>query len=165
MSSRKQQARLIVQERYDALSSDEYLRRSRDAVAYLTQVAQELRPKKVLLYQARQVWREVAVADTRALFPGARCDIADVSLRAPVPVEVYDLIIIPLYGFTNTFYRLGHGGGWYDRLLSRQPDVSTIGVGLETGLVDFEYEPHDVRLDCIVTDAGVRHATRNGIVI
>lgn len=67
-----------------------------------------------------------------------------------------DVVIVPGVAFTPDGDRLGQGGGWYDRFL---PDVNehcvTIGVGFEPQLVDrLPTEPHDVRLDLVVTDAG-----------
>lgn len=67
-----------------------------------------------------------------------------------------DVVIVPGTAFTAAGDRLGQGGGWYDRFLpSIRPGCLTIGVGFEPQLVDaLPTEPHDVRLDLIVTDAG-----------
>ena len=52
----------------------------------------------------------------------------------PVPADavsvVPDVVIVPLLGVDESGYRLGNGGGYYDRTLARLPDdLLTIGVG------------------------------------
>ncbi|MGJ8573023.1 MAG: 5-formyltetrahydrofolate cyclo-ligase [Hoeflea sp.] len=52
----------------------------------------------------------------------------------PVPADavpvVPDVVIVPLLGVDENGYRLGNGGGYYDRTLARLPgDLLTIGVG------------------------------------
>jgi 5-formyltetrahydrofolate cyclo-ligase len=65
-----------------------------------------------------------------------------------------DVVIVPGVAFTAEGYRLGQGGGWYDRFLARvRDDCVTIGVGFSPQLVDeLPVEAHDVRLDVVVTD-------------
>lgn len=74
----------------------------------------------------------------------------------PDPLTI-DVVIVPGVAFTAAGERLGQGGGWYDRLLPKiRPDCTTIGVGFEPQIVDeLPTEPHDVRLDLIITDAGI----------
>ena len=68
-----------------------------------------------------------------------------------------DLLLIPLLGFDEAGYRLGYGGGYYDRTLAMaNPKPRTVGVGLEIGRLTTIYpQPYDVPMDCIVTEAGV----------
>jgi len=65
-----------------------------------------------------------------------------------------DLLIVPPVGFDERGYRLGHGGGFYDRTtaaMSAKP--RTIGVGFELGRLETIYpEPRDIRLDSVVTE-------------
>jgi 5-formyltetrahydrofolate cyclo-ligase len=67
-----------------------------------------------------------------------------------------DVIIVPGTAFTRRGERIGQGGGWYDRFLpGRRSDAVTIGIGFVPQLVEsLPTEPHDVVLDCIVTDDG-----------
>lgn len=67
-----------------------------------------------------------------------------------------DVVIVPGTAFGRDGTRLGQGGGWYDRFLTRvRPDCLTIGVGFEPQLFDdLPTEPHDVPLDMVITDAG-----------
>jgi 5-formyltetrahydrofolate cyclo-ligase len=69
-----------------------------------------------------------------------------------------DVILMPLLGFDTSGTRLGYGGGYYDRTLaamSKRPRL----VGFAFALQEVDHiprEPHDVPLDAIVTELGVR---------
>ncbi len=65
-----------------------------------------------------------------------------------------DVVIVPGVAFTRDGDRLGQGGGWYDRFLPQiRSDCTTIGVCFEPQvLASLPTEPHDVRLDCVVSD-------------
>lgn len=67
-----------------------------------------------------------------------------------------DLILLPLNGFDAAAYRLGYGGGYFDRTLAAlSPRPLAVGVGFEINrLASIRPEPHDQRLDWIVTEAG-----------
>ena len=67
------------------------------------------------------------------------------------------LLFVPCVGYGPGGYRLGYGGGFYDRTLATlQPKPHTVGLGFTVGyLDDFEPEPHDVPLDAILNDNGV----------
>jgi len=69
---------------------------------------------------------------------------------------VPDLILLPLNGFDAAAYRLGYGGGYFDRTLAAlRPRPLAVGVGFEINRVDsIRPESHDQRLDWIVTEAG-----------
>lgn len=76
----------------------------------------------------------------------------------PIPMEREvlspDALIVPLVGFDGNLFRLGYGGGYYDRTLaaaSRRP--LCIGLGFaEARLPSIYPQPHDVAMDAIVTD-------------
>lgn len=87
------------------------------------------------------------------------------AFRIPVPktrIEVVpDLVAGPCVGFTRGGYRLGYGGGWFDRMLSEMaPRPETLAISYEAGCVDGELvvEPHDIAFDWIATERGVRPA-------
>ena len=67
-----------------------------------------------------------------------------------------DLILLPLNGFDAAGYRLGYGGGFFDRTLATLwPRPLAVGVGFEINrLASIRPESHDQRLDWIVTEAG-----------
>ncbi len=81
------------------------------------------------------------------IFEPAEADIVE-----PKDVAAW---IIPGLAFTKDGKRLGYGGGWYDRLLSSaRGDSLKIGVAHDFQIVDdLPSEPHDIRLDQIITDA------------
>ena len=66
-------------------------------------------------------------------------------------------LLIPVNAFDAAGHRIGYGGGYFDRTLALLgPDVLSIGVGFELARVDSIHpEPHDIRLDAMVTEAGV----------
>jgi 5-formyltetrahydrofolate cyclo-ligase len=67
------------------------------------------------------------------------------------PLNRLDLTLVPGVGFTLDGWRLGRGKGFYDRLLARVSGVKC-GVAFDWQIVpEMSVEPHDVRLDCILT--------------
>ena len=76
----------------------------------------------------------------------------------PVPAErrlvVPDALLIPLVGYDAAGYRLGYGGGYYDRTLTaRTPRPLCIGVGYDDAALATIYpQPHDIPMDLIVTE-------------
>ncbi|MBW3568677.1 5-formyltetrahydrofolate cyclo-ligase [Candidatus Parcubacteria bacterium] len=71
----------------------------------------------------------------------------------PFPVEKFDLIIVPVLGFDKDKYRLGYGGGWYDRFLAGQKQARTIGLAYKDALIEnLPRESHDISLTTILTD-------------
>jgi 5-formyltetrahydrofolate cyclo-ligase len=76
------------------------------------------------------------------------------------PLLVPDLIIVPVVGFDTGGARLGYGKGHYDRTIAAlrahglRPPL--IGIAYSVQEVDtIPHEPHDVRLDLIVTENGI----------
>lgn len=67
-----------------------------------------------------------------------------------------DIIFLPLNAFDSAGYRLGYGGGYFDRTLATLcPRPLAVGVGFEINrLESIGPEAHDQRLDWIVTEAG-----------
>jgi len=86
------------------------------------------------------------------LVPGA-FGIAAPEGRALDPLAV-DVAIVPGLAFTVDGRRLGQGGGFYDRFLPLLRDEClTIGVCFAEQIVaDLPIEPHDRRVDLVVTD-------------
>lgn len=81
---------------------------------------------------------------------GTRQPTADAEAGAPA------VLLVPLLAFDRRGYRLGQGGGYYDRTLSGLRDggrVEAIGVGWSCQEVnDVPHGPTDARLDWIVTE-------------
>ena len=76
----------------------------------------------------------------------------------PVParrdVVVPDLMLAPLVGFDRARYRLGNGGGYFDRTLAVLPKKPiVVGVGYALGSLETIFpQPHDIPMDVIVTE-------------
>jgi 5-formyltetrahydrofolate cyclo-ligase len=85
----------------------------------------------------------------------------------PVPAEGETLsptvLLAPLVGFDGCGYRLGYGGGYYDRTLAAaMPRPLAIGVGFEASRLETIHpQPHDIPMDLIVTEQEILR-TRDG---
>jgi 5,10-methenyltetrahydrofolate synthetase len=68
-----------------------------------------------------------------------------------------DIVLLPLVAFDAQGFRLGYGGGYFDRTLAAMvPRPQAIGIGFELARVaDIRPEAHDVRLDAVVTETGL----------
>ena len=79
-------------------------------------------------------------------------------IRIPAQGEALrpDLILMPLNAFDEGGYRLGYGGGYFDRSLAAlSPRPRAVGVGFELARVDsIRPQAHDLPMDVIVTEAG-----------
>jgi 5,10-methenyltetrahydrofolate synthetase len=78
----------------------------------------------------------------------------------PYPADGVEVVptvtIAPLVGFDAHCYRLGYGGGFFDRTLATlSPKPIAIGVGYPTASIPTIFpQPHDVPMDWIVTGNG-----------
>ena len=94
-----------------------------------------------------------------AWFPG--CPMEEDAYHIPKPkgTEVIrpTLLFVPCVGYGTGGYRLGYGGGFYDKTLAElRPKPFTVGLGFTHAFVDdFEPEPHDEPLDAILNENGV----------
>ncbi len=79
-------------------------------------------------------------------------------------VATPDVILLPLVAFDEQGYRLGYGGGYFDRTLaSLAARPVSVGVGFELARLDTVHPTaYDVRLDMIVTEAGLREISDAG---
>jgi 5-formyltetrahydrofolate cyclo-ligase len=68
--------------------------------------------------------------------------------------QTADLILVPMLGGDRNGYRLGYGGGYYDRLLSSTAsEVTTIGVVFDSAYLNrLPTDPWDIKLDYICTE-------------
>ena len=86
----------------------------------------------------------------------------------PVPSESEwiqpTVLLIPVLGFDQAGYRLGYGGGYYDRTLAlMKPGPVTIGVGYESGRLESIFpQAHDLPLDAVVTESSFVRAPTPG---
>lgn len=82
--------------------------------------------------------------------------------KIPVPAEgpevVPDVTLSPVVGWDRAGYRLGYGGGYFDRTLAAlSPRPLAIGVGLDAARVATIFpQPHDIAMNRIVTESGLQ---------
>jgi 5,10-methenyltetrahydrofolate synthetase len=101
-----------------------------------------VQPKAPLVFR---VWEP-----TTKLVPGV--------WKIPVPAAgdpvVPDVVIAPVVGYDGACFRLGYGGGYFDRTLAALPERPlVIGVGYAQARLETIYPlPHDVPLDLIATE-------------
>ena len=80
----------------------------------------------------------------------------------PIPekrdIVLPQAVLAPLVGFDRECYRLGYGGGYFDRTLAALDSRPlAIGVGFELSAIDTVHpQPHDIPMDLIVTEARLR---------
>jgi len=80
--------------------------------------------------------------------------------RPDWPRAFPSVLLVPLLAFDARGYRLGYGGGYYDRTLAlfrAEREIAAIGIayaGQEVSAVP--YEPSDEKLDMVVTETGLR---------
>jgi 5-formyltetrahydrofolate cyclo-ligase len=119
--------------------------RERGAVAALPEVTGKGQP-----LQFRKWW------------PGApmRRGVYDIPFPADTEVVVPDIAIVPMNGYDELGYRLGYGGGYFDRTLAKwRGGIVAIGVSYEALRLPTIYaQPHDIPMDLVVTEAGLHRA-------
>jgi 5,10-methenyltetrahydrofolate synthetase len=81
----------------------------------------------------------------------------------PEPVTP-QLLVIPCLGFDARCFRLGYGGGYYDRTLEQLPGALTVGVAYDCCEVrGFVPHEHDLPLDWVITERRVlRRSAQSG---
>ncbi len=101
----------------------------------------------------------------RAYLPGDDLAPDVAGMAAPLeaaPALTPDLVIVPLLGFDARGGRMGQGGGHYDRTLAAlraQGPVFALGLAYQAQqIARIAAEPHDQRLDAILTETGYRLA-------
>jgi len=62
-------------------------------------------------------------------------------------------LLIPCVGFNAARFRLGYGGGYYDRTLAVVPRPLTVGIAYACLAASFDAAPHDIALDTILTES------------
>jgi len=103
----------------------------------------------------------------REWHPGVK--LADGPLGIPYPVESDEVqpdhVLLPMVGWDGDGYRLGYGGGFFDRTLAaiaRRPRV--IGVAYEQAYMKtIQPQPHDIPVDFVVTERGVYRRGPDGL--
>jgi 5-formyltetrahydrofolate cyclo-ligase len=103
----------------------------------------------------------------REWHPGVKLAAGPLGIPYPAdsPEVVPDHVLLPMLGWDADGYRLGYGGGFFDRTLAalaRRPRV--IGVAYEQAyLRTIQPQPHDIPVDFVVTERGVYRREPQGL--
>ncbi|OPJ55235.1 5-formyltetrahydrofolate cyclo-ligase [Alkalithermobacter paradoxus] len=123
---------------------------------------------KHLLSLNKRVLIPITILKTKELIPSQIMDIENETfistfgIREPkrefirkVNKNEIDLVIVPGVAFDKNGYRLGYGGGFYDKFLS-DLNCITVGIAFEFQIFDcIPKEDHDIKLDYIVSEKRV----------
>ncbi len=105
--------------------------------------------KNLILSELKDFDSELCVGTYGVLEPKKDC-IRKVELSVP------DIILVPAAVFDERGYRIGYGGGYYDRFLSQEGiGATTIGLAYDFQVVrEIPHEAFDVRMDLVIDDKG-----------
>lgn len=132
--------------------------RTADLLAHLLQEGK----RAVVPYCAGDTLKLYHLTDLSELSPGVlgilepKAALRSVAARHVMPEEL-DLLAVPGVAFDRTGGRVGHGRGYFDRLLRHlRADALSVGIAFECQLFDrVPMESHDVPLGGIVTEDAV----------
>lgn len=103
----------------------------------------------------------------REWWPGAPMEsgVYDIPYPVDTPVLRPQAVLVPVNGFDTGGFRLGYGGGYFDRTLAHlDPAPLVIGLGYEVArMASIHPQPHDIPLDFIVTEQGIM-AREQGVI-
>jgi 5-formyltetrahydrofolate cyclo-ligase len=142
-------------------------RAARRRIAGYVPIGSEFDPSAVLraAHAAGAVLALPAVTGPTAIVfrrwePGETLISGRFGTRAPplaAPLVEPDLVLVPLVGFDRSGARLGYGRGFYDRALGaihargRRPTLVGLAFSVQE-VPRIPHEPHDIRLDWVVTE-------------
>lgn len=126
----------------------------------------DLRPLMTALYESGGrialpvVERKAAPLVFREWTPRTRLERGHWNIPVPPagsPLVRPDILLAPLVGWDGEGYRLGYGGGYFDRTLAAlSPGPVCIGIGLAQARVATIFpQPHDIPFDLILTEQGI----------
>ncbi|WP_455539757.1 5-formyltetrahydrofolate cyclo-ligase [Terrisporobacter sp.] len=125
---------------------------------------------KKLISMGKIVASPITIMSERKLIPSQITDLKNgiqygaYNIREPKPecspsidIKKLDVVIVPAVAYDKNCYRLGYGGGFYDRFLGNlREDAVTVGIAFDLQIFDeVPKEPHDAQLDYIVTESTI----------
>jgi len=131
-----------IQNEYDARFLVRHLREQGATAALPVVVA----PKTPLIFREWHPGVELEVGKLDIPYPKAGAEL------------VPNTVLLPMNGFDRQGYRLGYGGGFFDRTLEslRNSKPLVIGVSFELGAIaTIQPQPWDIPMDYVVTERGV----------
>ena len=79
--------------------------------------------------------------------------IAEPKDKEFVDIEAIDIALIPCVAFNDKLFRLGMGGGYYDRTFSKKSSTILIGMAYSFQFTNYRFEEnHDIKMHFIITD-------------
>jgi 5-formyltetrahydrofolate cyclo-ligase len=162
-----------------ALPEDEHVRASEAIERHLDRLLGSLPPQVVAFcwplrreFDCRPLVERLLVHGWRAAQPVVSAKAAPMVFRPwtpatpmttdrhGIPIPAGDqtvtpgVVLLPLVAFDAQGYRIGYGGGYFDRTLAAMsPRPLAIGIGFELARVEsVRPEAHDIRLDALVTE-------------
>ena len=87
--------------------------------------------------------------------PGEATETDRLGVAVPSELRMIErppALLVPCLGFNASGYRVGYGGGFYDRTLAPEPKPATVGIAYACQLVAFDGDAHDVPLDRMITE-------------
>ncbi len=120
-----------------------------------------------LIESGKTVASPITLKEERKLIPSQITDLENgiqygaYNIREPKPecspaidVKELDVVIVPAVAYDTKCFRLGYGGGFYDRFLENlKEDAKTVGIAFDLQIFDeVPKESHDAQLDYIITE-------------
>lgn len=123
-----------------------------------------------LINLGKTVASPITLKEERKLIPSQITNLKEgiqygaYNIREPKPecspaidIKDLDVVIVPAVAYDKNCYRLGYGGGFYDRFLENlKKDTITIGIAFDLQVFDkIPKEPHDAQLDYVITESKI----------
>ena len=90
--------------------------------------------------------------------------VFDLPVPQGTPVVQPEALLIPPIGFDEGGYRLGYGGGYFDRTLAAAAPTLKIGVAFELSrMPTIHPQPHDIPMDYVVTERALYRVSARGL--
>lgn len=175
----KERIRARIKAQKALLSDDERIQAARAAFALLEQHASFLMASRILMYHSlpdelptlefidkwhgvKQFYLPRVNGVNLDILPydKSRLRLGAFHIEEPQGDDVADvseieMIVVPAVAYDRNGNRVGRGKGYYDRLLATSRAVK-VGLAYDFQVVDeIDAEPHDVRVDVVITERGV----------
>jgi 5-formyltetrahydrofolate cyclo-ligase len=140
-----------------AMTSDDRTARSEKICAYVFDSPAWQKAQSVVLFSPLRTEPQIGSLEAAAVTTGKLTFIIPQTLRAEAQLDLPfspELILVPALAFSHSGYRLGRGGGFYDRLLSgRAAQAFKLGICFALQLVEtIPIEPHDAIMNAVISD-------------
>jgi len=166
--SRAVQQRVLALDRYRSASTVVLYAAKDNEVLTERILAHALSSGRVVYYPKLDLCKDQLVL-VRVSNPATELQPGAYGIREPIGTDTLNpsalddaLVCVPGLGFDPSGQRLGRGGGHYDRLIAYLgPTATTVGLAYSFQLLEaLPNQPHDQRLDFVITESAVHIAGR-----